>query len=638
MSLPFGRIARIDLSSGKITIFKSTEYYEYLGGRGYASKVIFDEVHREVNPLSPENKIVFATGCFTGTTLAGSSRIALVSKNVLNNGILYSSGGGDLGPVFKRSGFDAIIIEGKSEYPVYLYLNNNRIEIKNADFLWGKGINDTEDLIRENLKDKKVRIACIGPAGENLVKISCIMTDKGHAFAWGGSGAIMGSKNLKAIVAKGSSPLKCENIKSFNEISANYNWLVESSSASDGLRKGGTHGMAGVGGWSGKVPTSVRNLQEEYWDPHKSEKINGDAFKKYSTARTTCYNCSLACLNWYEMEHNGEKLAGEGMHANSVRGLGSNWDVDDPYYVLKAHLLCNNLGLDVDGVSSTIAYAIECFENGIIDKKDTFGLELRWGNGEAFLKLLENIANRKDFGNILAEGTLGSAKIIGKNSEQYAMQVKGVGINEQGVRSHKAWSFSIAVSSRGGGHLSGAPQTENRQIPENICKWLFGVPTFGIPGSYEKKGELVAWYEVYKAIVDSVGICYFDAGWYEVGLADTWHFVELFRALTGEDMTKTKIWNIGQKIINMEKAFNTVHAGFSRDDDTLPLRVMEQPLSVGPYKGEFMDPEKFQKMLDEYYSRNGWNTKTGMQGAAFLENLGADEIIKYLHENDMLNL
>lgn len=638
MSLPFGRIARIDLSTGSTKIFESREYYDYLGGRGYASKVIFDEVAKDVDPLSAENKIIFATGCFTGTSLAGSSRMALVSKNVLNNGILYSSGGGDLGPVFKRAGFDAVIIEGKSEHPVYLYFHDDIVEIKNAESLWGKSTSDTEDIIREDLNEKQVRIACIGPGGENLVKISCVMTDKGHAFAWGGSGAIMGFKNLKAIVALGTGSQSYDNITSFNDISANYNWLIKSSGASDGLRKGGTHGMAGVGGWSGKVPTSVRNLQEEFWDLDKSAKINGAAFEKFSTARTTCYNCSLACLNWYEMEHNGEKLVGEGMHANSVRGLGSNWDVDDPFYVLKAHLLCNNLGLDVDGVSATIAFAIECFENGIIDKKDTFGLELNWGNGEAFLELLENIAYRKDFGDVLAEGTAFASGIIAGDSEQFAMQVKGVGINEQGVRSHKAWSFGIAVSSRGGGHLSGSPQTENRQMSENVCKWLFGVSSYGDPGSYEKKGELVAWYEVYKAIVDSVGICYFDAGWYDVSLADTWHFTEMFKAMTGGDMDKEKIWNIGKKIVNFEKAFNTVHAGFSREDDTLPKRIMEQPLSLGPYKGEYMDSGKFQIMLDEYYSKHGWNTITGMQEAAYLKEMGAGEIVTYLKENGILNL
>jgi aldehyde:ferredoxin oxidoreductase len=633
MSLPFGRIARINLTTGSTEIFESREYYEYLGGRGYASKVIFDEVAKDVDPLSAENKIVFATGCFTGTSLAGSSRMALVSKNVLNNGILYSSGGGDLGPVFKRAGFDALIIEGKSEHPVYLYFHDNEVEIKNADFLWGKTTNVTEDCIREDLNDEKVRIACIGPAGENLVKIACVITDKGHAFAWGGSGAIMGFKNLKAIVAKGTGSVSCKNAKSFNEISSNYNWIVKSSNASDAIRKGGTHGMAGVGGWSGKVPTSVKNLQEEFWDPEKSSKINGDAFKKYSKERTTCYNCSLTCLNWYEMEKNGETLSGEGMHANSVRGFGSNWDVDDPFSVLKAHLLCNELGLDVDGVSASIAFAIECFEKGIIDKKDTSGLKLNWGNAEAFLELIVNIANRKDFGDILAEGTLSASKVFGKESYPFAMQVKGIGINEQGVHSHKAWSFAIAVSSRGGGHLSGAPQTENRQTSENISKWLFGVSTYGNPVSYDKKGELVAWYEIYKAIVDSVGICYFDAGWYEVALSDTWHFVELFKALTGDNISKEKFWDIGIKIVNFEKAFNTVHAGFSRSDDILPERVMEIPLSVGPYKGEFMDPAQFQIMLDEYYTKHGWNTETGMQEISHLEKLGTDDIIEYLREN-----
>jgi aldehyde:ferredoxin oxidoreductase len=278
--------------------------------------------------------------------------------------------------------------------------------------------------------------------------------------------------------------------------------------------------MAGVGGWSGKVPTSVRNLQEEFWDGEKSARISEAAFHPMEKKRTACWNCPLSCLHLYETERDGKRIEVEGMHANSVRGLGSNLDLDDPAALLEAHRLCNESGLDVDGVAAALGWAIECFERGLLGPADTDGLELRWGNGEAILALIGMIAERKGFGRLLGEGVLEAAKTVGRGSEQFAMHVKGVGLNEQGVRSHKAWGFGMAVSARGGGHLNGSPQTENRQISSWTGQWLFGNENAGVPGSYGGKGRLVAWYEIYKAIVDSVGMCYFTSGWYDPALAD----------------------------------------------------------------------------------------------------------------------
>lgn len=632
-----GRIARINLTSGKVEVQNSQDYYKWLGGRGFGVKTIFDEVKKETAPLSPDNILVMATGCFTGTALPGSSRINIVTKNVFNNGISYSSGGGDFAPALKYAGFDALIIEGRSDKPVYLYAHDGSIEIKEAAGIWGKTTWDTEDEIRTQLKDESVRIAAIGPAGENLVKIACVIIDKAHAAAWGGCGAVMGSKNLKAVVAKESSDFKINmaDPKKYHEECERYKWILKSSMPAANLKRAGTHGTAGAGGLTGKAPTSVRNSLDEYWDPEKNEKVREIAYKKYEKKRTGCFNCPISCLHWYEMEYKGELIEAEGMHANSVRGFSSNWDVDDPMAVFKAHTLCNKYGMDVDGTSSTIAWAIECFENGVIDTKDTFGMELKWGNADEFIKLMEDIAYRQRFGNILAEGVYKASQIIGRNSMEHAMQVKGVGINEQSLRTHKAWSLSIAVSSRGSGHVSGAPQTEKRGIPAEICEWLFDCPEAGIPASYNGKGKLVAWYEAYKAIVDSVGICYFNAGWYELALADLGYFTELYNAMTGMDISKEEMRKTGEKILNLEKAINTVYAGFTRENDYFPKRIMEIPVSGGTYKGEIIHRDKFDEMLDEYYAAHGWDTKTGLQKADTLRSLGLDEVVEFLSGQSM---
>jgi aldehyde:ferredoxin oxidoreductase len=348
--------------------------------------------------------------------------------------------------------------------------------------------------------------------------------------------------------------------------------------------------------------------------------------------RTSCWNCPLSCLHLYETERDGKRIEVEGMHANSVRGLGSNLDLDDPAALLEAHRLCNDSGLDVDGVSAVLGWAIECFEREILGPADTDGLELRWGNGESILALIGMIAERKGFGRLLGEGVLEAAKTVGRGSEQFAMHVKGVGLNEQGVRSHKAWGFGMAVSARGGGHLNGSPQTENRQIPSWTGQWLFGNENAGVPGSYEGKGKLVAWYEIYKAIVDSAGMCYFASGWYDPALADIQPLSRALEAFGCEGLTPEEIWRKGRRIVEAEKAFNTVHAGFGRKDDILPARIMEEPLTFGPYAGAVMDRPSFEKMLDEFYRERGWDPGTGLQTAEGLVETGAPDIAEYLRK------
>jgi len=626
-----GRIGRVDLTSRRVESYDSRDFYDWLGGRGFGVNILLKEIGREVEPLSEGNKLVFATGCFTGTSLPGAVRTELLTKNVLNNGISYSSGGGGFAIALKTAGFDALVIEGKSDSPVYLYVHDGVIDIKDASKVWGKTTWDTEDAIKEELGDAGVSVASIGPAGENQVKIACVILDKSHALAWGGSGTVMGYKNLKAVAARGGfRPVVSADDVRFGSVVDHYRWILLSGNASALLKMMGTHGMSGAGGWNGKVPVAVRNLQDEYWEPEKLANIKEESFKKYEVKRVGCPQCPLKCTHLYEMQDGAEVLFGEGMHANSVRGLGTNWEVDNPLAIFKAHLLCNKLGLDVDGTSSAVAWAIECFEKGKIGEDETQGLMLRWGNHEHLVKMVEDIAWRRGFGAVLADGVYRAAQAVGNGTEEFAMSVKKVGINEQSLRSHKAWALGIATSTRGGGHLCGSPQTERRgTLPPNTG-WLFNDEGLGDPGSYSGKGRLVAWYETYKAIVDSVGSCYFCAGWYEVSLAHLGFFVELYNAFTGEEITKEEMWRIGERIINYEKAFNTVCAGFSRGDDFLPRRVTDMPVSAGPYQGERVELDKFNSMLDEYYIAHGWDPVTGKQTKDSLLRLGLDELVAYL--------
>lgn len=628
----YGNIARVDLTSRTVKYERSKDFYKWLGGRGYGVNKVFDEVPKDVDPLSAENKIIVAAGCFTGTSIPGSSRINIISKNVFNNGISYSSGGGDFAPALRKSGIDALIIEGRSENPVYLEVKEGIVNIKDAEKIWGKTITDTELGIKEELNDNNVKIAAIGPGGENLVKFACVIIDRAHAAAWGGCGAILGSKNLKAVAAYSNGPRKIEisdKEKFINELNR-YRWILSASIPAANLKRIGTHGTAGAGGLTGKAPTSVRNSLDEYWDPDKNSKVTESAYKKYEIGRSTCYNCPIACLHEYEMNYDGEIVKGVGMHANSVRGFSSNWDVDEPAAVFKSHVLCNEYGLDVDGTSATVAWAIECYEEGIITDKDTYGRKLTWGNHKEFIKLITEIAHREKFGDVLAEGVVNASKIIGSNSIKNAMQIKGVAINEQSLRTHKAWALGIAISTRGSGHVSASPQTEKRGILPETGKWLFDNPEAGDPVSYKGKGKLVGWYEIYKALVDSVGICYFNAGWYEFALSDVTYFKDIYNSITGAELSNEEMWRIGQEVINMEKAINTVYAGLTREDDYLPERIMSIPISDGKFKGELMHRDKFDEMLEEYYDFHSWDKKTGLQYEDVLKKKGFTRIAEFL--------
>lgn len=627
-----GRVARVDLTERRVEIRETPDFYGNLGGRGFGVFELLRGVVPGTDPLSAENLLVFAAGSLTGTSFPGSSRIALVTKNVLSGGISTSSGGGNLGPKFRQAGFDALVISGRASSPCWILLKDGQVEIRDGSELWGLSVSETADAVRTVTGDSGAETASIGIAGERLAAVSCVMIDRAHALAWGGSGAVMGYKNLKAVAASGREIPKAADGDAFLAESRRYSWVLRASSASAALRAGGTHGMAGVGGWSGKVPTSVRNLQEEFWDGEKSARISEATFHPMEKKRTACWNCPLSCLHLYETERDGKRIEVEGMHANSVRGLGSNLDLDDPAALLEAHRLCNESGLDVDGVAAALGWAIECFERGLLGPADTDGLELRWGNGEAILALIGMIAERKGFGRLLGEGVLEAAKTVGRGSEQFAMHVKGVGLNEQGVRSHKAWGFGMAVSARGGGHLNGSPQTENRQISSWTGQWLFGNENAGVPGSYGGKGRLVAWYEIYKAIVDSVGMCYFTSGWYDPALADIEPLSRALEAFGCGGLTPEEIWRRGRRIVEAEKAFNTVHAGFGRKDDMLPARVMEEPLTFGPYAGAVMDRPSFEKMLDEFYRERGWDPETGLQTTEGLMNIGAPDIAEYLRK------
>jgi len=555
------------------------------------------------------------------------------TKNLLSNGISYSSAGGGLAGALRGAGLDALVITGQAQRPVYLHVDQEGVHILPAGWLWGLSTWETEEALRQRYGEPALSIGSIGPAGENLVRIACLMVDGSHAAAWGGVGAILGAKNLKAIAAPPSSPNSAPS-SDFLELARRLVWKLKASEAASVLRRAGTHGMAAAGGWSGGAPASVRNLQDEYWPVQKNRLISETAFKaEYEVGRTGCPGCFIRCLHLYRLP-NGRLC--EGMHANSVRGFGPNWDVCDRRAILEVHAACNALGLDVDGTSATVAWAMEGFEHGWLSAHTWRGSTVRFGDSRQALKLVRQIAHREGLGDLLAEGVSLAAQQVGGAAVKAAMHVKGVGINEQALRSHRAWALGVAVSTRGGGHLGGSPQTENRQLSAEAGASLFGCPAAGDPTAYTGKERLVYWFDAYKAVIDCLGLCYLVYGWYDVALADPGNLCRLLKATGTAELSEGELLTIGHRIVNVERAFNTLHGRMSRRDDYLPERVMSVPVSGGIFSGCRIDRDAFDAMLTKYYALQGWDPATGLQRLPRLQSLGLESAWWRLHQASVI--
>jgi len=607
-----GKILWVDLTSAEFREEPTESYQEWIGGRGLGSFLLAR--HQQGGDDSPEGEfIVIAAGPLVATGLPLGVRTTVVARNRLSGGISYSNVGGDFGTRLKMAGYDAVVVCGVSREPVYLLLRDSKAELVDARPLTGRNISEMGAWLRQMHGTSGLSFLGIGSAGEREVAVSCLIADGAHAAGWGGSGAIFGAKRLKAIVAVGRRPVPVFEPERMREKIRQLNWRIHTSEAAAGLIRGGTHGMAGAGGFSGLVPTGVRNLQDEYLSPEESAPIREEAFRRWEVGRAGCVGCSVRCLHRYEMETSRYgRLVGEGMHANSVRGLASNWGVNDPEALLMAHILCNEYGLDVDGVSAAVAFALECAERGVIAQEQEGGIRLLWGDGASTVALVRQIGEGVGLGQLLGRGVFEAAQAIGGEAPALAMTVKRVGINEQGLRSHRAWALGVMTSTRGGGHLGGSPQTENRRIAPEIGRRIFRNPHAGEPSACEGKGRLVAWTEGLKCVVDSLGLCYFVYGWYDLSLGNPDELAELLYLATGTKMSGGELHRWGFRCHTLERHFSHLHGGYSRRDDRLPERFFRSAVSDGPYRGAHLDLNEVESMLDEYYTALGWEVSTGL--------------------------
>ncbi len=614
-----GTILRVDLSSGEVTkeALPESTARDFIGGAGFGVKYLYDELKPSTDALGPDNRLIFASGPLSGSQALCASRMAVTAKSPLTGAVGMSLTGGYFPVELKFAGYDALIIQGKADHPVYLWIKDDKVEIRDAKGLWGTMTSDCQTIIRDRLGDQNVRVACIGPAGENLSKMAAIINDR-RAAGRKGLGAVMGSKNLKAIAIRGSNKPKVADDAAFKDARSKMaKAMKDSPILYPAFAKLGTPmvvdatcelGIFSTKNWTGTgefVPIEQLGVQGQ---------------NELALTAERCYNCSVACSQVKLAR--GPKYAGitSVPEYETVYSFGGETGVDNLSAVVAADRLSDELGLDTISTGVAIGFAMELYTKGILKASDTDGLDLSFGNDEAMLKLVHKIAYRDGIGDVLADGTRAAAERIGKGTEKYAMHVKGLEMPAYDVRGAKAHGLNYATSYTGADHCRGYAFQE-----------IFGIP---IPEpvdrfAYEGKGRLTKWnQDLRTATTDCPTMCAFllDMAFPADAPDNT---ARLITALTGIAMTSDDVVRVGERVNNLAKAFNT-REGLSRKDDVLPERLMTEPLKAGASKGQVISREDLDKMLDEYYTARGWNKETGAPTAQKLQELGLGYVAEEL--------
>lgn len=610
-----GRILRVNLSLGTTSVEEPPEAFFRccLGGRGLISYYLMKELKPGIDPLGPENKLIFAGGVVTGAPVAGSGRSSVGAKSPLTGAYGDAEAGGFWGAELKRAGYDAVIIEGKAPELVYLWISDSQVEIRGARHLWGKPTYEAQCRILEELNDPHIRIAQIGPAGERLVRYANILHDITHAAGRTGTGAVMGSKNLRAIAVRGHSPPP---IAHPEELGALARWMRDNvMSLARGFYDQGT--LSGLFGLNraGGLPT--RNFQQGQF-PEAIGKIDGRTLRDlYLKARRSCWACPVRCKREVEitgMYHVHPYYGGP--EYETVGALGSNCGITDLPAICKAGELCNAYGLDTISTGMAISFAMECFERGLISEKDADGLKLSFGNAGAMLALLERIANRQGLGDLLAEGVARAAQRLGRGAEEYALHIKGQELPMHEPRYKPGMGVGYAVSPTGADHCHNIHDTfySGPSVDFEMVKplgILEPVPTAELSA---RKIRLLTYFENLRYLQNSLLLCQFVP----FSLTQT---VDIARAVTGWDTSLWELLKSGERAVNLTRLFN-IREGFSRKDDYLPKRFFT-PFPTGPLAGVALDPKQFDTALDTYYRMRGWDGE-GVPSQGKLEELGIE--------------
>jgi aldehyde:ferredoxin oxidoreductase len=585
-----GKILEVNLANGSIahSTLEQDILRRFIGGSGLAAKLFLDRVSPDVDPLSGENILFIMTGPLAGTALPGVSRLAAGFKSPLTNIWGESNCGGNFGPELKFAGYDGIAIAGISDRPVYLFIDDDRVEIRDASDLWGRDIYETTDLLKERIGGRRsAKVLAIGPAGENLVSYASAINDKDAVLGRCGTGAVMGAKKLKAIAVRGSGKVEPARPAEFEKLRKHIMEKVRASATTYKLRKYGTDGGMVDGAMSGDLPIKNWSLGKNL---ALASKIDGATLsEKYLTRTHACYGCPVACKRVIRVEEGPYDVdEGPGPEYETCASFGSLLMVDDLAGIVKANEVCNRYGLDTISCGASIAFAIDCFENGIIGKQDTDGIELKWGDMGAILKMVDKIARRDGFGDTLAEGSKRAAQKIGRNAYNNAIEVKGLELPMHDPRAGHGLGLAYATSVRGGCHLT--------HIVAYTETGTFVAPEIGLHGDYdpktsEGKAEMTIVSENLAMVVNSAIICQFVLLSLSVG-----DVLDMLRTTTGFDYDLKEMMECGERTWLLKRGLCNL-MGVGAADDRLPQRILT-PTNEGGAAGSVPDIDL---MLKQYY-------------------------------------
>ena len=612
-----GNILHVDLTDASINVEHPDEafYRKYMGGSALGLHYVLKEVPVGADPLGPENVLVLAPGVMTGAPIAGQSRMTSVAKSPLTEAIGDAQSGGFFPAELKFAGFDAIVIRGRSETPVYLWIHNGEAELRSAEHLWGKTTGDVQNIIQEELGDDKIEIAQCGPAGESGVRFAAIMTMCNRANGRTGMGAVMGSKNLKAVAVRGKKKPELANRKAVIELAR---WGAENLESSDlaSLPLLGTPSIVKLQNEEGGLPT--RNWSSGYYE--HADLISGETMERtISVGNHTCYACTVRCKRVVEVSE-GPFLVDPhfgGPEYETLATFGSYCGVSDLAAIARANQLCNMYGLDTISCGATIAWAMDCYERGLLTDEQTGGIELRFGNADAVVELVEQIGERRELGDLLAEGSYRAAKVLGAEAQDLVVAVKGMEIPGHMPEIKRGVGLLYAVNPYGADHQASEHDPSYSWYVDRMAEIGLVDPQTELVLN-EEKARFILFTQYMYSCMDSLNVCQFVFGpsWQ---LYSSSQLVHAIRAVTGWDVTLDELLQLGARRLNMLRAFNA-REGFDRSHDVLPKKLGE-PRVGGTSDGMFLTVEEIETAKDLYYKLAGWDPVTGNPHRETLEAL-----------------
>ena len=593
-----GTILRVNLTKGKVSR-EATDVklaHDYIGARGLGVRIISDEVDPKADALGPDNKLIFAPGPLTGTFAPSAGRFDVITKGPLNGVIAASNSGGSFGPELKYAGYDALIIEGKAAKPSYLWIKDDEVEIRDAAAIWGHTTPDTTDLVRA-ATDEDAKVACIGPAGEKLALLANIMNEMFRAAGRTGVGAVMGSKNLKAVAVYGNGAVRVADPEAFKAAVMKSRQMIQAHPVGGaGLKAYGTDVLVNILNQIGALPT--RNYQDGYFPT--ADKVGGEALAAKQLIRPKgCFSCIISCGRVTKVDNPAYQGAGEGPEYETAWSFGPDCGIDDLDAVTKANFLCNEYGIDTISLGSTIACAMELFERGVITAKDTDGVQLTFGNTAAMVEMTRKACTGEGFGAKLAQGSYRLAESYGH--PEYSMTCKKQEMPAYDPRGVQGIGLNYATGNRGGCHVRGY----------TIAVEVLGGAGGMDPRVTEGKPGLDILFQNLTAALDSSGACLFST--FGIGGPE---LAEMLSAATGVEYSLAEFLKIGERIWNAERLWN-LKVGFTAADDTLPERLLKDPIKTGPAKGMV---NRLDEMLPGYYQERGWD-ESGVPTKAKLKEL-----------------